>query len=679
MTKKAFEFTRVTLLFILVSPVLIISVEFQISPLSSNTSHRDQELTRFVSEFQEPTEEAQFQDFQFIGDPESIGKAMGNTFSNTLRKSALNFWNKTHLLGYNRTYINNVVMGRLSTLNDIAPAYIEEIIGMADALGVPQEALLSYLLFDEISFQNQRESEPPQGCTSWVATGNATLTGHTLFHKNRDTSPESQILVSVASEGVYSYKALTSQDSPNRVSAGINEHGLAVGNNFVFTFDVNIFGISNLLANRRILEECRTVEEAYSKIEELSLSSGTIFFIADKEKAAIVEVKASAMTSFEDSVIVDSIGYRANSFEVLEGGGSSGTRHSDIRYEAAQTYLEERKGSLTLEDCFELSRHLNVPSTGVLPYDRPDGSIANYHTLFGATFEIPQEHTAYLSTMWTAIGNPCFSPYIPIHLGSAEVLESWSNGDLWNLVETLQDNNVGPQHAFTPRFLEIEQNFIQATRNLHEDIAILLLGGQTTDAVTQLEVFELNKSLFIEDYLESLENTRYWLDSFYYSNAILSKTNLSRVDAQISLQDGRTDGSVESIIITQNSDWRNVEFNATFELFEGTEIAFSILCAETNVELLQINASNFHSPLDLSEIPVSSIQLAANLTRLDSSESPVLIEWGLRGDLDKPPFDWLNYLYRNSYWILGSVALIGVIFICCRRVRKKRAANKMPE
>jgi predicted choloylglycine hydrolase len=295
-------------------------------------------------------------------------------FTNQIIENYNQIWQKIQQSPFNFTDIQELVTQRENTLRKDAPHILLEIEQWAKLLKIPYEQYLIVNLFNELN------SPSDDGCTSWVSAGNANQNPEVLLHKNRDYDYDAQIVVQGNTTGKYRYHAIVTATNPTGVAAGINEYGLAVVNNLVTTTDVVASGIGNLHMNRLILEECKTVEEVSEFIDTKQLNSGVIFLVADNQKGAIFEVKASARTTLEQSLVINDVAYRANQFELLIGSGSEGSKTSLIRYNAAKAFLDARKGNLTILDSFELSRHHYFKNDQpVSKFNRPDRSISNYH------------------------------------------------------------------------------------------------------------------------------------------------------------------------------------------------------------------------------------------------------------------------------------------------------------
>ncbi len=380
-------------------------------------------------------------------------------------------------------------------------------------------------------------------CTSWVISGDALMSGDhkTILHKNRDKERAKQVVVRAprlpyesnsrdpeVDTHLYSYLAIVSRGDSGMVAAGINEHGLAVANNYVAgIFVPSIWAYGTLTLNRLILEYCKTVEEAYLFIEQICadnmILNGGALFLADPAEAAIIEHLGKNHTDREQSVFTDGARARSNDFIVLQGGLGGGD-DVRLRYEYASAFLDEREGELRAADCFELSRLHHVLPDGKASLN--DGSICNYpkdgqgsgSTLFGATFVIDREDPM-LSAMWVSLGTPDTAIYTPIHLtalswngagpngGFVEnnldrvVHSAWTSAGIYDLAETIRRNNLEQYKdeddfgmgRLTSCFAAIESKVIAAAEQAEEEARID--PAQAEEALSSFDIETAGTSL----------------------------------------------------------------------------------------------------------------------------------------------------------------------------------------
>lgn len=157
------------------------------------------------------------------------------------------------------------------------PKICEEIKGLAEGLRLSYNRLSCWLLtmygFGDI-----------HGCTCFCFNNN----GKTFFGRNSDMFPElkgtSESILYRPNEG---YIFIGHSTSMIQMEDGINEHGLAVGMNFLMTKHRNP-GLNTGMLVRHILETCKCVNEAILTINSLPISSTQNIIVADKTGDMVV-------------------------------------------------------------------------------------------------------------------------------------------------------------------------------------------------------------------------------------------------------------------------------------------------------------------------------------------------------------------------------------------------------
>jgi predicted choloylglycine hydrolase len=173
----------------------------------------------------------------------------------------------------------------LKVCEEIIPNICEEIKGLADGLQFPYERFACWLLtmygFGDI-----------HGCTCFCYNDNNKM----FFGRNSDMFPA----LKATSESILyrpdkGYMFLGHSTSMVQMEDGMNEHGLAIGMNFLMT-KYRKPGLNTGMIIRYILESCKTVQEAVDLIKTLPISSTQNFMMADKNgDMAVVECSPNKM------------------------------------------------------------------------------------------------------------------------------------------------------------------------------------------------------------------------------------------------------------------------------------------------------------------------------------------------------------------------------------------------
>ncbi len=206
---------------------------------------------------------------------------MGFHYGELLAKAGVSFEDTIKLSDEQRTF----GIESLNVCEKIIPNICEEIKGLADGLKFSYEKFASWLLtmygFGDI-----------HGCTCFCFNSN----GNISLARNSDMFPN----LKATSESILyrpdnGYMFLGHSTSMVQMEDGINEHGLAIGMNFLATKYYKA-GLNTGMIIRTILETCKTVQEALDLLKSIPISSTQNFMIADKSgEMCVVECSPRKM------------------------------------------------------------------------------------------------------------------------------------------------------------------------------------------------------------------------------------------------------------------------------------------------------------------------------------------------------------------------------------------------
>ncbi|MCP4763344.1 MAG: hypothetical protein GY870_16340 [archaeon] len=566
--------------------------------------------------------------FSYEGSSEEIGSNFGITFREEILEQIIECKDRIEKIGYSEEYVKNFVEKKEIGLKENSPHILTEYKAMAEVSGVSYYDILVLNLFNPREMRDNPNDTDE--CTTWIATGTSTLNNESLLHKNRDLSQSSQAVFKVSTPGKYSYIALGNLESMG-TSAGFNEYGVAICNNVGFVFEVNPFGLDAFVITRKVLEECKTVEEAYDMINSLPRFDGNIFFVVDKDKGAIIEVTPSAISSFEDSVVENNVDYRSNSFLVLPHDTSL---DRERRFGAAKQYLDEKNGSITVMDCNELSRHHFVYEDGNSPVN--DYSICSSpesgggRTLFGATFQINRTYPKELSTLWAAPGLPETTIYTPIHLLSSDIYDVYENGSAWDISEKIRKGKIGPFNNLVPEFLEFESQII-ANAKVAESLALIEIeAGNITGARTILTNFDISNGTAVYEKMIEISEEKFWKDSFTDNSGVSDLINITI----------NKDSNSKNITLQEKLNSSHIDILGAYNAYECVVDKFPFLGDENNRnDFLKLSSTNFQ------KINVSD-NLRYEITNNENAEKAML--W-LEMEINEPltNIDQLNFTFEG--------------------------------
>jgi len=320
------------------------------------------------------------------------------------------------------------------------------------------------------------------GCDTLVALAPATRDGVTLFAKNSDRDPrECQRVVQLAAARHAPGERLRCQyveipEAPETFAVlgaqphwlwgfehGVNQHGVALGNQTVFSREpAAAVGLVGMDLVRLGLERARTADEALEVVTALIAEHGqggsghpTIhwpyhsgFVIADPERAWLLETsdrrwvarRVRDVDNASNCMTIGSDWDRASPdverVAVSQGWWEVG-RRLDFRvaYADAQTppsnlavgrqrraaaLLDAERGGLTVGHLRALLRdHHPGAAREPRPFEHPDHFTLCMHTEVSATTAsmvapLPADASAPKAT-WVALGAPCVAPYLPCY------------------------------------------------------------------------------------------------------------------------------------------------------------------------------------------------------------------------------------------------------------------------
>jgi predicted choloylglycine hydrolase len=262
-----------------------------------------------------------------------------------------------------------LVQDTRTLLEDVDPALLTMIRGQAEALVFEFETLLRYTLIaflrDDLLVRHSLETE---GCTTWAASGSATVGGVPVLAKNRDYRPDHlplQTLVHAVPDSGYPYLYVSSAGSPGVFSAGINQAGLAIADTHVYSRDLGA-GLPSYALMMHVLEEHNSVSSALDYLRVMPRLGRNNLILADADgHLAIFEGGHTHFGLFEshDGVLVNTNhfasdemrGYFASVDPPQARGRSLG------RYEMVNRALVAAHGRIDLALAQELAARHNGP------------------------------------------------------------------------------------------------------------------------------------------------------------------------------------------------------------------------------------------------------------------------------------------------------------------------------
>ncbi|MBD3292642.1 MAG: hypothetical protein GF393_06930 [Armatimonadia bacterium] len=412
------------------------------------------------------------------GSPEDVGRTLGELWRADLAADTEDFFARMAEEGLDEELLLRESRPYRRRIADLAPHMLEEMLATAEAAGVPEERFVAYqglkYTFPQRVYKRDDWVEPREGCTSFMAIGEASGIAANLVHKNRDADmvPQSAHIKQI--------------DGGRRVLGGgdvghiglchaLNADGLAGKTNSGNGVDTPLrHSISTTEILRHVVEQCSTCDEALERMRDLSAAGlitngtgGCIWLFADREQGLIVE---EVPFKLKWRFVEDEVEARGNEFKLP---GMREEAPDTPRYATAIARMRELAGRAMPEDLNALSR-----STANHPT-----SICHAKTNSATTSVVPFDRST--PPYWEmAVGHPNNTCYLPMSPAMPGLPRPVVDGSLWRLSERLFAANPVGAH---PRLAmeEMETRFRHRHAAAHGPME---MAGALTQSVRELQV-----------------------------------------------------------------------------------------------------------------------------------------------------------------------------------------------
>lgn len=398
------------------------------------------------------------------GTPREMGMQYGQYAKDAIVTNVDLLWEWASSEGIER----DVLVAEAMSMGDyLTDAMVEQLEGMSETSGVSYEDLVTFNTFND-------ESSMQLACTCFAAAGSGTVDGQALSSKNRDIH-NIQVLMFVEPLEGYSFMGMMSAGALG-IAQGLNEKGLAIGHTWMKVPATDATGFSPFIINQMVMEQCADVAEAVTFIDDVPKAEGATFILSDATVAAFVEtVPTMYVPVFGNDVavemITDGAGVHTNHYvfepfftAVIEDDFGYMWTPSYARYDRGLELIAENDGVLTVDLVMGFSRDLvnfgNPNPNAVIeahpeiPDDcwengYPGFSICNTRTMSATVLTTDMEYPEELSVMWTAINNPAWAPFVPLHNAllreietSSVALEAFIEGTAWAAASQLRSSEL---------------------------------------------------------------------------------------------------------------------------------------------------------------------------------------------------------------------------------------------
>jgi predicted choloylglycine hydrolase len=262
------------------------------------------------------------------------------------------------------------------------PELVEEIRDFSDGSRTDFDLMASWL-FSMYGFGDIH------GCTCFAFHDHEKI----ILCRNSDMFPElkktsESVLYMPSGKNVF----LGNSTSFIQMEDGMNEHGLAIGINFLMTKDYKP-GINTGFIVRAVLENCKSTEDAVELINSLPLCSTQNFILADKKgNLAVIEASPNRIVVRESKdYIVSSNHFIDSTMQSQHNNPESNWYRSYDRYDTAIGAMQNENKDSTY------AKQLASGKYGfICQYDKS----MNFDTLWSSVYDITNQ------IVWRAEGNP---------------------------------------------------------------------------------------------------------------------------------------------------------------------------------------------------------------------------------------------------------------------------------
>jgi len=348
------------------------------------------------------------------GAPREIGRAYGALVEPVLRNRVRRLWEAAAAAGWSREQLAERAGRFRGFVERIAPEWLDEVDGIAAGARVRAIELLVLNSLPQ-GFWTRASAE----CTSWLIVGNASATGDTILHKNRDELNEPQDFHVRRLPG--DIQVFASRDIGNLGFAHFHSDvALAGANNTgspIAPDELRECGLNCCHLLRLVAERANSCDEAVAVLEEAVAKEvaggsggyrGMLLLFADPTRGVVVEMTSRRLACQE---VRNDVLVRSNHFLLpamrpyaAEPPNDNNTR----RYDRAREVLALGTGSVA--DCTRLSRdHSHGPDSIC-----SDNAEHLWMTVSACTHVVHGENDDPLAHTRVAMGNPRNTFFIPV-------------------------------------------------------------------------------------------------------------------------------------------------------------------------------------------------------------------------------------------------------------------------
>lgn len=359
--------------------------------------------------------------------------------------------------------------------------------------------------------------------TDWVILPGTSESGRILLHGIRDNSKPVSTDIRFEKQG--RFKSLRIGNTKTKFNtAGINSCGVAVlaaGGDPHRDRMPKVTKISYTSSNaiNIILRNCDTAEKAVANLRDgfkkRLITSGTIYLIADPQRAFAVECSPGHFASYEikGPYCVYSHMWKQPEMQAISRRSARSYGWSTQREWAAREMLQRGRQSgntISVAESITASR-AGLTETNTKENEKArdkspvNNTIANKYNADAFLFEIDREFPGVLSCVYVAFGPARHTVYLPIAIGAAEALPAELTPNPWKTGALARLKAAKPGELPDPEILTFEKQLHAEFAKTREEARKLLQDKNVAEAKKLLQEALQHQAADLNAFLNGLK------------------------------------------------------------------------------------------------------------------------------------------------------------------------------
>jgi len=364
--------------------------------------------------------------------------------------------------------------------------------------------------------------------TDWIILPHATESHRMLFHALRDNSKPLSTDIRLDKGGRIKSLRIGNTKS-NFTHGGINYCGvaaLATGGDAqrdkAPKADKRNYSGSN--AVHLILRNCKTAEQGVNLLRDgfkkSLIAGGLIFFVADANRAFVVECSPKHFASYELS---NGFCVYANMWKLPGMQDASLRPFNSIGWQSQRewTVAEALRRARKTGNTVSVAESLAASRIGLAEANNPAFNKARnkekkllkvFNTpamktsADGALFEIDPEFPGVLSCIYIAFGPPRQTAHLPIPVGAAEKLPAELTPNPWKTAALNRNKAAKPETPMNLEIISFENRMLAEFAKKREEARELLRAKKTAEAKKLLQETLQRQAVELDNFLKTLSH-----------------------------------------------------------------------------------------------------------------------------------------------------------------------------